>query len=507
MFIFACSDQLDDFEQTTNEPEVIENWLSFDSKNSLNEFLEDKKNISFDSYKQIIRKFEDKHDFKSVIHLRQDITSEEFSDYKNYRFKDYHEIINKHFPNAKINQQEVNDKVDLEEDLIVADPYYASLLNRKREILVEGSIYKYTELGLFFTNKDNYDNLDKEIAKFDLSSARLSSYNENEILQLGNGVNYFAPVRIDDQADVLKPCTDCGSPGSGVRPKSPKILTKEEFIDQISICNWDPNIWDDIFGPSQNCIDKFEKDKRIKLKAWSQNYLIYASIGVKVKSQNRFMGIWWAEKIDELELGIDMATFKYSFPGMEIYSPPTMEFEYDNYKFDERGHFLGHIDAPWFKDFPFKPKEEITHVNVKLPSDMKTYLSKYLNKSIDDIDISLTGKDMNDFFKKTSESIFKNVSKFLNKEINAPISISSPSDKQTIQFYFSNWKINKTGDNKIVDQWDLNTAQVGFKSKGNGDNTFLYKKPQSYKDFSIICYGIGRRGNQWKGSKLVLVNK
>ena len=468
-------------------------------------FLEDKKKTSFESYKQLLVKFEDRNNFKSIINLSDNINSEKFADYKNFRFKDYNEIISRHFPNARLKQEEISEKVDLEDDVIVADPYFAGLLNRERELLVEGNIYKYTELGLFFTNKDNYDNLDKVIANFDLSSARL--INENEIMQLENGVNYFAPAKIEtiDQKELLRPCVDCGSPGSGSGGR-PKVLNKEEFIDQISICNWDPNIWDDIFGPAQTCIDKFEKDKRVKLKAWSQNYLIFASIGVKVKSQNRFMGIWWAEKIDELELGIDVGSFKYSFPGMELYSPPTMEFEYNNYVFDERGNYLRHVNSPWFKDFPFKEKEEIVNVNIKLPYDIKTFISEYLGKNYDDIDVSVNGKDMNSFLKKIGKDVFKDIRKFLNKEINSPISISSPADKETVTFLFSNWKINKFNDNNIVDQWDLNTAQIGFNSKG-GDNTFLYKKPQSYKDFSIICYGIGRRGNKWKGSKLVLVNK
>ena len=39
--------------------------------------------------------------------------------------------------------------IDADEDAIVADPYFASLLNRDREILVDNRVYRYSEKASF----------------------------------------------------------------------------------------------------------------------------------------------------------------------------------------------------------------------------------------------------------------------------------------------------------------------------------------------------------------------
>ena len=60
------------------------------------------------------------------------------------------------YPNARIstNEEEIDD-----EDEIIADPYFASILNEDREILVGSDVYKYTLDGVYFTDEENTDAL------------------------------------------------------------------------------------------------------------------------------------------------------------------------------------------------------------------------------------------------------------------------------------------------------------------------------------------------------------
>lgn len=128
---------------------------------------------------------------------------------------------------------------------------------------------------------------------------------------------------------------------------TPVAQTKEQIIQNLKICEWDPNNWDDIFGPAQKCHDYFGEDTRIKVKTWSQNYGLFASSGVKVESQNRFLRIWWAEKIDEVELGYSLTSFEYDIPEVKWptnFGASDYHFEYNGFIVDQFGQYVSTLD-------------------------------------------------------------------------------------------------------------------------------------------------------------------
>src|SRR5690606_32822727 len=101
--------------------------------------------------------------------------------------------------------------VDADDDEIIADPYFASVLNENREILVDNKVYRFTEKGLFYTDVNNYDNLDKTIQM--IQPCKINRIDEEEV-DVGNGVVAFIPQAINNIC--IQETIVCCSPDRGI---------------------------------------------------------------------------------------------------------------------------------------------------------------------------------------------------------------------------------------------------------------------------------------------------
>lgn len=306
------------------------------------------------------------------------------------------------------------------------------------------------------------------------------------------GVIHYIP----NYVDYVEPCDNCGG-GGGYTPPPPSP-TKEEVKNNLRICYWDSNIWDDIFGPAEDCLDYFESDKRIKTKVWSQNYLIFSSAGIKVESQNRFLRIWWAENINEVELGYTTVYFEYDLPKPVWPTGYIYQYEYGDYIIDQYGRYVGSaVGGPKsiFEKFPIEdPNKRILTI----------YLFEPLESIIGQSTIDLTGKDVNNAVQSIVKQAYSTLSAYLKTEINGTAVIVYPSaQNDKLKFLFTNWVKTNANDNKIVETFDWNTAIIGFSMTGPSTSP-IYDSPQTYKKFQAVAYGMGRRGTIWKGSKVVL---
>ena len=347
---------------------------------------------------------------------------------------------------------------------------------------------------MFFTESSNYNNLIK-IAEGPQPVEPCEFHLTGKIIELDNNVNFFIPTP--------DPCG--GLPPPYTPPTSPKPSpTKEEIRDNLKVCNYRSTWLDDIFGPSQDCTDEFESDKRIRVKTWAQNYLIFASVGVKVESQNRFMGIWWAEDINEVEVGYSLASFEYD--GVDMQWPSStvdFDYEYGDYVIDQHGQYKGFTNnAPrsFFESFPIEDGD-------------KTLIKIYLYRTLPEIlklpsnYLTLTGDDLNKGVQDIVEDAVKMLESTLNKEINgnSAVLVYPSTDHSKLYFLYTNWRQTETNDNRISETFDWNTAVIGFSSTGGGSKPDpIYDKPRTYKNFQILCYGMGRRGSTWKGARISL---
>ena len=91
-------------------------------------------------------------------------------------------------------------------------------------------------------------------------------------------------------------CCSDGRSFDGSRGSGHPTPTRDEIRDNLKVCEYGKNVLNTLFGSSEICIDKFDERKRVKVKTWSQDYKVFASTGVKIKSQKRRLRIWWTDQ-------------------------------------------------------------------------------------------------------------------------------------------------------------------------------------------------------------------
>jgi len=219
------------------------------------------------------------------------------------------------------------------DDDLITDDYFAGLLNFDREIVVDGKLHKYTNEGVFRVELSLKADLDTYIADNNITELNYPDPDTIEKglvqvtptveryarLQYYDPCNYFAEPGFGD--DVLNDCyggggySGGGSSGSGTTSTPDHTETMKNYMKNLEPCDtqnggifgWNP------FGTSKKCFSYHSSDHRVKTKYWNEDYLFYASIGVKVKHQKK--GWWWyAKTTDEVALVINQAMFAVTYP-------------------------------------------------------------------------------------------------------------------------------------------------------------------------------------------------
>lgn len=145
---------------------------------------------------------------------------------------------------------------------------------------------------------------------------------------------------------------------------------------------------------------------------------------------------------------------------------------------------------------------------------MKIYLGEDITNFISKINAGLTtidGKEVNSAAKALAKQGWDAVTKYLKEESKGgTVIVGGNPYQQKFYFLYTDWKDNNKDDNKISKIFDFNTAQIGFTlNPGTGATSWnpIETTSKSYKEFSVACYGIARRGSQWRGNRIVVVQK
>lgn len=513
-FTFSCqNEEL----LSPDEIQVEHGRLNFSSKAELNSLLAQFEGKDFEEgLKSKIIELEEKG-FKSLMPTFDESDESKVNEYIDFRINDLIER-GRIDEGARTSYDDDNyPEVDLDvefADEIVSDPNFASLLNQKREVVVEGVIYRYTDYGVLFTDLALAENID--LAVEEINSAKLVPATNGSPLMLPQNVSLqnelIEPLAFDDDCGIMLRCSGGGTGGSGGSGSTGGTSTspsRDEIRDNLKVCEYRANVLNKIFGPSETCIDKFESRKRVKVKTWAQNYLIFASTGVKIKSQSRRFRIWWANKIDELELGYSIASFKYtgigSWPSSGIVNPVDFHYELNGYIVDQYGRYVSGTSPArnLFTNFPLPNDQQVLKIWIYKP--IQDVIKSLTGNSVTHLEY--TGADFNKAVRKMVDNAVKELKKkgkSISSQPEAVIIFDDP-EWNNMNFVYTNWKSVKTNENKISKVFDWNTAQIGIKKNSSGTSP-TYSAPKKPKDFNIVCYGMGRRGSSWRGGRIVLTN-
>lgn len=427
------------------------------------------------------------------------------------------------------------------DDDLIADDDFAALLNDKREIIVDGKIYKYTYSGVFSTPIDNISALDGYIETNDLEYTipQISDIVRGHT-QINGNIDLNIPTTQElntiescsDGEDIISPLPfetifqeDCGygggsstgggntgggngnSGGSTGGNTSGSIDHFQNMIDYsnaLSPCQTDTgnlHIWG-LFGTTQKCYESFENNKyRTKTKFWKENYVVYKSIGVKVKHQKKgWTGFWRAKATDEIALTVSQATFEYSLPVVlpQNYFQPKFYF-FEDKIFNSQSQILS-----YFSNTTKPPKPE-------LPWDSEITLVEFINND------NLTTEKVRDLFYQGAWFGAKLlVNNYKMRDPNSFTHLIYNNGRVFVNY--TNLKERALNYKKIVKTFDYN-FNIGFKFNANIDsnghlttniNSFgdvigaiSIPRVYDYSNIQMDFTGLSRRGNEWKGSKLL----
>lgn len=475
--------------------------------------------------------FNSRDDLKTTVtEMKKKGMENQYSEFENYYKKGFRSLQPMVDPDNKNLISKLSEDIikkrktknsESEEPLnIVVDPYLAAFVNEDNEIIVNDSLYKFTEKGLFFAAVKDSTHLFNYLKNNKSSTTKMNAP-EPCILRTQFGgstqidaqiTRYIVPVNGD--------CEYGGGGGGGSTPPPIPQLTSEEklqnIIQNLPICdgkaggNWVQGL----FGKSFVCRNYYNDGDRIKTEFWDQNFLFYKSVGIQVKTQTQTLGVWWASDSDEIHLGINRILLKYDFPQPQINSYTfnggliTTPYKAPVYMYG--GKFLvKSVGSEYFSDIQLKITQNA------LPFfrlDDNPILNIYIPNLplIGDYNFNYNASDI------TSDSNIKALYKmgidFLKKQASAGapkvFAVTYQRSYNNIETLYFGQHFSNINDNKIEKKF---YEDYGFKlgvgkDENNGwsfsvapDTEFF----RNYTYYEVDFYGAARRGSTWKGNRMI----
>lgn len=444
----------------------------------------------------------------------------------------------------------LKNSVDLEEDdELISDDHFASFLNNNREIVVANTLYKYTSHGVFKTHYTNLESLNDYIAV-----NQINDFNgpDPEIVQRGE-INITDDIVLELPSFIGDTCSGSGSvslianqepynpidnmtnscfsssssgPSTGT-PSNGSVNHKQSLIDygrNLSPCDEsNTGLWGwNIFGTTKKCYSYHNNDNRVKTKYWDESYIVYTSIGVKVKHQyNGWLG-WRTKDTDEVALTINRAFFSASVgnsvPGTASFLNYANEtnrlFYIADHVYANNNQALTSVIAP------FKPDKELIP---QTPFDEDIIITDFINLPLyGSIDINVEAQTINNFFWSSAWDQTRRL--MLAKAGREPDKITYIlTTPQKVYITYIDIGTRRLNTNKIVDRLDYDWGAkfkfvMFFNANGSISTNFdnftndplnvlqkTFSKPNltQFEGISMDFVGATRMGNTWKGSRVV----
>lgn len=281
-----------------------------------------------------------------------------------------------------------NEELIYEPDDYIIDPYFASILNEKREVQVGNQVYRYIEDALLICDIENYHLLDNyTITKSGTARSTLDpnitcvpmDYHMTEIGD-SDGIIYGdgSFQNITQRNANLKLADNITIPSTQIRRVSYAQGNGDASLIQKSISG--------LFGVNVVALNYFDEKHRMKISMYNTDYKIYKSIGMSVRMQKKVFGIWWRKSAQEFRYGWTTIEVEHRFNDDLFINPLEL-----------RPTYLLNKDLPSIIEsyYPFKQKD-ITYFQVPL------------------IEYNFTSQDINEAFYKAAKSAVSLLSSYYN---------------------------------------------------------------------------------------------
>jgi hypothetical protein len=417
----------------------------------------------------------------------------------------------------------------------ITDPVLASVVNDNDEIIVNDSLYKIVEdQGVLIVHVKDSTYLYSYL-KNRTKTSKLTSRASDCDYRATNGGFSSIDSRINLFVAPLEQPGDCGGGfggggGSSGGTPSPVVapeIALQNIISNLKDCDKNSSLFQSIFGRTYSCTENFDNGRRIKTEFWDQSWGFYKSAGVLTKTQTRTLGVWWQSNSDEIHLGINKIYLRYDVPSPVIEQPLNPNninsaffkriqpiFMYDSYFYTEdltyKVNLAVHaLTIPWYRTqlvvkknkIPFFEFADTDILNIYIPLGFNQAAN--INSSVGDI---LSESRIKKWYKYGFD--FLKAMKSSKKEF---VVTNQISENQIEVIYFAQ-RYKRTNSNIIKERFFQDgTFEVKYSSSldGNGGKFGIVTEPlnsinhRKYTYYELDFYGVARRGNVWKGSRLI----
>lgn len=408
---------------------------------------------------------------------------------------------------------------EIEKYDLVKDPILSALINDKNEIIVNDTLYKFTNRGLFFSKINDTTKLVNFLNKKSFNGEDIyeEEYYHRGVVKVEDGIyRFLAPLENNEDFSNKINIISKNIPLS-LSYKNSNPIYDDFFKDIAPIINNLPiaseeNNWflHTLFGTSKVATDYFDRRHRVKIEFWNQNYGFYKSVGVSVRNQVRRFRIWWASKADEVVLGINYAKMTFVFP-----KPPITQFsQYSDVLFSNKERAMSYIYNGYVYSYKGSPlMAPLSVEKVPLPFfkfDKEEILNIYIPKIpiVNHINYTLRTEDIvspNNIKLLYQEGF--NLLKSLSSSKNKFAVIKEKNENEIDVVYLTKGYRNRN-TNKVKARFDSDFGgSLGYKANVgnsiNGSWNISTVQLRDYKNIKLDFYGMARRGNTWKGSRVI----
>lgn len=412
-------------------------------------------------------------------------------------------------------------------DQLVPDPNFAAVLNDDLELQVGSDLIKVTPQGTYITRAANKAALEKmasdnSIDSLDYTPGTLVG---DGMYAMGNGITRYDTYKEDPNPSIIQPIyTDDGGVGGGggggtppasmpCEIKQPQTQAFQGALPAGGYCAFPSYLYgaktvvggalQNLFGVNSSRENNFDSDHRIKVKLYNFDYIVYSSIGLKAKFQERgLFGIWGKADCPQIVLGWDAVVFE------------------DKLAYSATAPILPAYNSTGVQSYFVKANERYQFVNFGVPAEMVSELSSVLvgrfglTQAASDIenklyDVSATKlADLTASLWSYVNTTYAPGQVALNNSITKGFRQIFP-DKETIALSRFEQAYVNTGEVDLVFNW--NTCQLTYSGYIDGSFSFganivgptYSNKAQAYDVKKASVYGAAQYQGAWKGVRII----
>jgi hypothetical protein len=479
--------------------ELKKGVFKFNTKNAFTNLYKDIKNKGSESYyNEKIRKFEN---FKSLRPYFDESETTKFEEFlakkkKKNKSKNYHK--NNNCSEYKSDEE----TIDLDDDFIV-DNSFSILLNEDREIIVEGILYRYQEDGVFQVEEERIEEFRTYING---GIGQKKSYTDED----------FGFKRMDYRIEMYEDCSYGGGGSGGSNSVAVPDFYEAKLNFHTAEFSKNPSLWGQTFGYARTETVNVPDNKRIKLKFWNRNYVLFKSFGTEIRFQKKvsFLGIsgWQKSYPTKIALGINNLQYNY-VQGAETFFSPAV-FNSTIYSFGGHNYYPNGQYAP--NNIPkvsFPVAELLGGTN-----SLDVFITDPFNDF--DFEISLDSKQYANLINQTSTALLDlGIKKAISWVGLKPSTTSTMFVTRLLRNGTSITIINKNWigeedneENNITKYLDVRVPTITLRADvgTNGENFFSNPSVpfptlnlDNYKTSSVDFYGAVLYKNIWYGKRMV----